>query len=137
VLFVNDTAATAPAAAIACLRAFADRAIHLIAGGADKQLDFGPLAEEIAARAASVTLLEGSATPLLRAAIESTGHVMNVSVVQSMTVALDRATRFARPGDVVLLSPGCASFGLFRDEFDRGEQFRAAVQARARVGAGR
>ena len=52
VLYVNDTAATAPAAAIASLRAFADRPIHLIAGGADKRLDFGRLPREIADRAA-------------------------------------------------------------------------------------
>jgi UDP-N-acetylmuramoylalanine--D-glutamate ligase len=47
----------------------------------------------------------------------------------SMDAAVDAARRAAQPGDVVLLSPGCASFGLFRDEFDRGDQFRATVAA--------
>jgi UDP-N-acetylmuramoylalanine--D-glutamate ligase len=46
-----------------------------------------------------------------------------------MSTAVAAARAAARPGSVVLLSPGCASFGLFRDEFDRGDQFRAAVLA--------
>ena len=136
VLYVNDTAATAPAAAIASLRAFADRPIHLIAGGADKRLDFGPLAREIADRAASITLLDGTATPMLRSLIETGGRSDPGSVVQSMAEAVEQASARAAAGDVVLLSPGCASFGLFRDEFDRGAQFREAVFARAAVGAG-
>ena len=136
VLYVNDTAATAPAAAIASLRAFADRPIHLIAGGADKRLDLGPLAREIADRAASITLLDGTATPMLRSLIEAGGRSDPGSVVQSMAEAVEQASARAAAGDVVLLSPGCASFGLFRDEFDRGAQFREAVFARAAVGAG-
>jgi UDP-N-acetylmuramoylalanine--D-glutamate ligase len=136
VLYVNDTAATAPAAAIASLRAFAALPIHLIAGGADKRLDFGPLAREIAHLAASITLLDGTATPTLRSLIESAGRSDPGSVVQSMSEAVERASARAAVGDVVLLSPGCASFGLFQDEFDRGAQFREAVLARAAVGAG-
>jgi UDP-N-acetylmuramoylalanine--D-glutamate ligase len=50
-----------------------------------------------------------------------------------MSGAVDAAFDRAQPGDVVLLSPGCASFGLFRDEFDRGEQFRIAVRAIAQL----
>jgi UDP-N-acetylmuramoylalanine--D-glutamate ligase len=46
-----------------------------------------------------------------------------------MAEAVHAARTVASPGDVVLLSPGCASFGLFRDEFDRGEQFRQAVRS--------
>jgi len=136
VLYVNDTAATAPAAAIAGLRAYADRPIHLITGGANKRLDFGPLAVEIANRAASITLLDGTATPILRWLIEAAGRNDANEPVQSMVAAVEAARRQAVPGDVVLLSPGCASFGLFRDEFDRGAQFRDAVLVRAKVGAG-
>jgi UDP-N-acetylmuramoylalanine--D-glutamate ligase len=51
------------------------------------------------------------------------------AVVRSMDEAVRAATTAALPGDIVLLSPGCASFGLFRDEFDRGDQFRRAVAA--------
>jgi UDP-N-acetylmuramoylalanine--D-glutamate ligase len=135
VLFVNDTAATAPAAAIASLRAFSDRPIHLISGGADKQLDYAPLATEIARRATTVTLLEGTATGKVCSLIEAAGKRVDGPIAQSMTEAIGTATRSAQTGDVVLLSPGCASFGLFRDEFDRGDQFRAAVLALAGVGA--
>lgn len=133
VLFVNDTAATAPAAAIAALRAFPDRAIHLIAGGADKRLDFGPLARVIADRASSVTLLNGSATPSLVKVLDAAGVTCGDCVMANMVDAVRRASALAGSGDVVLLSPGCASFGLFRDEFDRGDQFRAAVMAQSRV----
>jgi UDP-N-acetylmuramoylalanine--D-glutamate ligase len=136
VLYVNDTAATAPAAAIAGLRAYADRPIHIIAGGADKRLDLGPLAVEIADRAASITLLDGTATPALHSLIKAAGRNDVGESVQSMAAAIESARRRAVPGDVVLLSPGCASFGLFRDEFDRGAQFRDAVLVRAIVGAG-
>ncbi len=136
VTYVNDTAATAPAAAIASLRAYADRPIHLIAGGADKRLDFGPLACEIANRATSITLLDGTATPILRSLIEVAGRNDIGEPVESMAAAVESAIKRAATGDVVLLSPGCASFGLFRDEFDRGAQFRDAVLARTTVGAG-
>jgi UDP-N-acetylmuramoylalanine--D-glutamate ligase len=135
VLFVNDTAATAPAAAIASLRAFSDRPIHLICGGADKRLDFRPLAQEIVACVSSVTLLDGTATATLRSLIEAAGVEVGAPV-QTMREAVEQSIRHARAGDVVLLSPGCASFGLFRDEFDRGSQFQHAVLARAAVGAG-
>jgi UDP-N-acetylmuramoylalanine--D-glutamate ligase len=50
-------------------------------------------------------------------------------VVDTMRKAVELASRSAEPGDVVLLSPGAASFGLFKNEFDRGEQFRKAVEA--------
>ena len=67
VLYINDTAASAPAAAIAGLRVLSDRAtrVHLIAGGADKKTDLTPFADEIALRRPRVVLLDGSATPEL------------------------------------------------------------------------
>jgi UDP-N-acetylmuramoylalanine--D-glutamate ligase len=134
-LYINDTAATAPAAAIASLTAFADRPIHLIAGGADKKLDMSALAETIAGSAKSVTLIEGTATPILAELIHSANPQLDLPVVRSMDAALIVASGQAHEGDIVLLSPGCASFGVFRDEFDRGQQFREGVYARMNTDA--
>jgi UDP-N-acetylmuramoylalanine--D-glutamate ligase len=128
VLFINDTAATAPAATVAALRSHAGRRIHLIAGGADKRLDLWPLARAAQEAGAVVYLLAGSATPRLGemlAAVQAPVY----GPFDSMTAAVEAAAAAARPGEVVLLSPGCASFGLFRDEFERGERFRQAVRS--------
>jgi len=126
ILYVNDTSATAPAAAIAALDAFPGRKLHVIAGGFDKQLELGPLGAALAKRAESVYLLDGTATPRLEAAIATHGGSWH-GPYESMLSAVEAGAKNARFGDVVLLSPGCASFGLFRDEFDRGDKFREAV----------
>ena len=133
--YINDTAATAPAAAIASLTAFADRRIHLIAGGADKKLDMTSLAETIARTVTSVVLLDGTATSQLADLIRDANPNLDLPIEQSMEAALTSASRNALPGDLVLLSPGCASFGIFRDEFDRGQQFRDGVYARLNADA--
>jgi UDP-N-acetylmuramoylalanine--D-glutamate ligase len=130
VAYVNDTAATTPTATVAALHAYAARRIHLIAGGSDKRVGLAPLAEAAAARAAAIYLLDGTATPRLRQLLDERGAAYQ-GPFASMPSAVQTATAAARAGDVVLLSPGCASFGLFRDEFDRGEQFRQAVRALA------
>ena len=126
VTYINDTTATAPIAAIAALRAMPGRRIHWIGGGADKALTFDELAADVAARAATIHLLDGTATPRLAAALTAAGAEPGASFSSMWDAAL-AASRASAPGDVVLLSPGCASFGLFRDEFDRGDQFRIAV----------
>lgn len=126
VLYVNDTAATAPAAAIAALDAYPGRRVHVIAGGFDKKLDLASLGTALATKAASVILLEGTATPFLMDAIAAAGGSW-FGPFDSMDAAVEKGASLARAGDVVLLSPGCASFGLFRDEFDRGDKFRQAV----------
>ena len=124
--FVNDTAATAPAAAIASIEGHDARRVHLIAGGADKRLPLDELGHVIATRAATVILLDGTATAALKDAIERHGGRVEATV-DSMEGAVERAAAAAADGDVVLLAPGCASFGMFRDEFDRGQRFRDAV----------
>jgi UDP-N-acetylmuramoylalanine--D-glutamate ligase len=128
VTFINDTAATAPAATIANLDGLRGRHVHLIAGGHDKQSDFTALAASIASSVCTVHLLAGTATPTLKQLIEQRGKRV-VDIHDSMASAVRSASHAALPNDIVLLSPGCASFGLFRDEFDRGDQFRAAVAA--------
>ena len=130
VTFINDTTATAPIAAVAALDALSRRRgqVHLLAGGADKRLDPSPLAEAAARYHARVYLFTGTATPTLKTALESQG-VTPRGPFAGMADAVAAAWDEAAPGDVIVLSPGCASFGLFRDEFDRGDRFREAVAA--------
>jgi UDP-N-acetylmuramoylalanine--D-glutamate ligase len=81
----------------------------------------------VATHAAHVVLLPGSATDKVQGGLRSRGFEPGLPVT-SMSEAVARATVYATAGDVVILSPGLASFGLFRNEFDRGEQFRQAVR---------
>jgi UDP-N-acetylmuramoylalanine--D-glutamate ligase len=132
VRYINDTAATAPDAAIAALHSF-DAPIVLIAGGADKNLPLEPFAAAILRRAKAVVLLEGSATPRLLAALDDRRRTAGDSAPSvhgpfgEFRATIRAARALAAPGDVVLLSPGCASFGMFRNEFHRGEEFRRIV----------
>ena len=130
VTFINDTTATAPAATVAALDALSQAAaqVHLLAGGADKGLDPSPLAEAAAHHHAKVYLFAGTATPALEVALREHG-LTPCGPFAGMTEAVAAARREAKPGDIILLSPGCASFGLFRDEFDRGDHFRETVRS--------
>jgi UDP-N-acetylmuramoylalanine--D-glutamate ligase len=123
--FYNDTAATIPEAAAAAVAAF-DPAPVLVAGGADKDLDFSPLVRA-AARTRSLVLLAGTGTEKLRALLDREG-VPYRGPFDSVEGAVRAALEAARPGDAVVLSPGCASFGMFLNEFDRGRQWKEAVR---------
>jgi len=132
VTYVNDSASTAPVAGVAALRSFGEP-IVLIAGGNSKDLDPGEFAAEAAARARSVMLLAGNATggfaEAIRAAAASQGCPDPIAgTFDDLAAALDAARAAAAPGGVVLLSPGFTSFGMFLNEFDRGDRFRALVQ---------
>jgi UDP-N-acetylmuramoylalanine--D-glutamate ligase len=127
VRYVNDTTATTPAATLAALEAIPGPII-LIAGGADKRSDFSELAPVAAARSKGVVLLEGSATGNLAGALAAHGAPV-IGRTDDFGAAIQAARAAAAPGDTVLLSPGCASFGMFRNEFDRGAQFRTLVEA--------
>ncbi len=133
VYYVNDTTATNPAATLAALAAI-ETPLILIAGGADKQLDFRSLGAAIARRVKALVLLDGSATPRLLDAIAAGGVPPSETALVTISgpfsdfaQAIAAARALAGSGDTVLLSPGCASFGMFRNEFERGEQFRRLV----------
>lgn len=130
VRYINDSAATIAEAAVAALESF-DAPVHLIAGGSDKGLPIDDF-DEIARRAASLHLLSGTATDRIIELLEARGGSY-AGPYDSLEKAYDAARDLARPGDVVLLSPGCASFGMFRNEFDRGDRFRDLVQSRRGV----
>lgn len=131
--WVNDTAATSPDAVSAALHVFGARGrVILIAGGADKNLDFTDLAADMARYAESVVFFSGTATPRLADAAHRAGFSGHITYANSMHDAVLAAWDASRSGDIILLSPGCASFGMFVHEFDRGEQFGKEVRALAR-----
>jgi UDP-N-acetylmuramoylalanine--D-glutamate ligase len=134
VRYINDTAATAPAAAVAALRTTPGPVV-LLAGGSDKGLDFAALADAML-MAKAIVLFDGRVPTPLAAMLAERGYAGPVvGPVRSMDEAMRAAGELAAPGDTVLLSPGAASFGVFENEFDRGDQFRAAVE-RLRAGRG-
>jgi UDP-N-acetylmuramoylalanine--D-glutamate ligase len=119
VRYVNDSKATNVAAALRALAAYAGEPVHLILGGSRKGEDFAPLAAAIGPNVRSVHLIGETAGEL--AASIPQAH-------DDGDLATALAHVDARPGDVVLLSPACASYDQFRDFEARGEEFRRLVQ---------
>lgn len=127
--WINDTTATTPDALIAALRACAPKRgrLILIAGGSDKELPFGDAARAMKKQVSALVLLPGTGTDRLHNALSQNKFRAPTIHVDDMHSAVRAAAAVATRGDVVLLSPACASFGLFQNEFDRGDQFRKAV----------
>jgi UDP-N-acetylmuramoylalanine--D-glutamate ligase len=121
VTWVDDSKATNPGAVIAALRSF-DRPIVLIAGGKAKGTDFAEMGKVVSSRTKAAVLI-GEAAP------EIAKHIKRSTVANaaSMDEAVALARGFAQPGDIVLLSPGCASFDMFSSAEARGDAFAAAV----------
>ncbi len=129
--YINDTTATAPNATIAALKTFAGRegTVFLIAGGYDKGLPYIEMARAIAAGNAVVILLEGNATENIERALKEAGAQGKIMAhAPDLQDAVEFGRKNAKAGDVVLLSPGAASFGMFANEFERGERFREIVE---------
>ncbi|MDR1239285.1 MAG: UDP-N-acetylmuramoyl-L-alanine--D-glutamate ligase, partial [Treponema sp.] len=122
--FYNDTAATIPEAAAAAVESF-DRPVVLVTGGTDKNLDFSCLAAA-ASRAKAIVLLAGTGSDKLRFLLDRDG-IPYRGPWDSVEGALQSALLAASEGDVVVLSPGCASFEMFLNEFDRGRKWKEAV----------
>ncbi len=127
VKYINDTTATTPQSVILAVRTFKERfpesEIILIAGGVDKKLSYKNLAKEIRENIAHLILLPGTASDKLKKQLRN----FKIYSVKSMKQAVRKTSKLAKKGDVVLLSPGAASFNLFKNEFDRGEQFIKTV----------
>lgn len=120
----NDTTATTPVATINAINALhaKDKNLILIMGGADKKLIMDELFPVIKKKVSKVVLLPGTGTDLIKDKIE------NPVIVSNMKEAVSKAIENAKEGDTIVLSPAFASFGLFKNEFDRGDQFDAAVK---------
>ena len=149
VQWYNDSKATTPEGAITALDAF-DRPIILIAGGYDKRLPFDKLAEKIINKAKAAILI-GQTAPKIAETINNAymslrgvplgrhGNLQNqpvmmqrktkVEIVKSLSDAVHLAHEFTKPGDVVLLSPACASYDMFENYEQRGQQFTERVKS--------
>lgn len=122
VSYYNDTTATTPDAALAALRALPRGKTVLIMGGSDKGIDMNELLSELPVLAKHVLLLAGTGTDRIKSEIQ------NTTIYDSVSDAVKSAQTLAEPGDTILLSPAFASFGMFKNEYDRGDQFTAIVQ---------
>ena len=116
---MNDSKATNVAAALRALAAYEDEPVHLILGGSRKGEDFTPLAAAIGENVKSVHLIGETADELAQAIPQAERD----GDLRSALAAIE-----PDPGDVVLLSPACASYDQFRDFEERGEEFRRLVQ---------
>ena len=148
VKYYNDTTSTTPEATIAALRALsqkhkntpvveqsslqgkakAQKHIILIAGGADKGLDFRTLTKEIKKTCKSLVLLKGTGTERIKKLLEIRNKKLEIKEAFSIVEAVNLAGSLAKSEDIIILSPACASFGMFINEFDRGDQFKKIIR---------
>ncbi|MBQ6401298.1 MAG: UDP-N-acetylmuramoyl-L-alanine--D-glutamate ligase [Firmicutes bacterium] len=126
VRFVNDSKGTNTDAAIKAIEAMKENII-LIAGGYDKKADFTPLIEAFAGRVKKAILL-GETAPIIRETAEKMGFT-ETETCADMEECVARAWACAKPGDVVLLSPACASWDMYDNFEQRGEHFRRCAES--------
>lgn len=133
VKYYDDSFGTTPATAIVAAKAFAVPKV-MILGGSDKGLTFDEMAAELAHSNLRHAITIGKTGPKIAGLLRAKGFDSITENLATMPEMVAAAQKNAQPGDIVLLSTGCASFGQFQDYKDRGNQFKAA--ARALAGAG-
>src|SRR5947207_5418553 len=131
--YINDTTSTTPVAGRVALNAF-DAPIVLVAGGNTKFLPLEDWPETIVKKCRDVVMLEGTGTHELLPAIREAAQKLGIAdpvrgVFDDFTAAMDTAVLLTNAGDVLLFSPGFTSFGMFLNEFDRGDKFVAYVRS--------
>ena len=115
---------------MAALRALSSKQIILILGGSDKGLDMSKLVAEIPKYCKGVVLLPGTGTEKL---ISNSKFLISnqtpISNVKNLREAVKKTVAIAKRSDIILFSPALASFGMFKNEYDRGEQFNVVVKS--------
>lgn len=125
IMFFNDNNSTTPESTVTSLLSlknkYPDRKIILLAGGADKEFHYQKMAKYIARNIKFTLLFSGRATDKLRECFPP--RFENFTETISMKTAMNIASHHAEPGDIIILSPGAASFGVFDNEYDRNDQY--------------
>lgn len=125
ILFFNDNNSTTPESTITSLQSlrkkYPERNIIMIGGGADKEFHYQKMAKYIARNIKFTLLFSGGATNKLRECFPP--RFENYTETLSMKTAFNIAMNHAEAGDIVILSPGAASFGVFNNEYERGDQY--------------
>lgn len=127
VRYYDDSIATTPSSAIVALKAFDDPKV-IILGGSSKGSDFSELANELLAHDVKVILIGDEAEKIARSCDDKNFKNYEIMLDPTMQSVVKRASELAKNGGVVLLSPASASFGLFKNYADRGDQFVRAVK---------
>lgn len=126
--YFNDTFSTVPETTIAAIRSF-DKPIILILGGSEKGSDFTQMGYEIAGSRTKTLIVFGDMTQRILKAVNDAGFTGRcITGLRTMKDVVSRAGNEASPGDVVLLSPACASFDMFKNYKERGKQFKEEVK---------
>lgn len=126
VKYYNDSIGTSPASTIAGLNAF-DENIILLAGGADKHLDYKEIGEKIAEKVGTLILCGPTSDKIETATKAALRREINIIKVTNMKEAVEAARENAKPGDIVLLSPASTSFDLYKNFAERGNIFKEIV----------
>ena len=129
VTYYNDSIASSPSRAIAGLQSF-DQKVILIAGGYDKQISFEPLCEEINLRVKHLVLTGHTAEKIRDCVEQAPGaqeSTLSIELCENLPAAVAAARRAAESGDIVILSPACASFDQFKNFDERGKTFKHLV----------
>lgn len=128
VKYYDDSFGTTPETAIVAMQAFTQPKV-VILGGSDKGLPFDGLADAVMQNNVRHAVVIGETAPKIVALLKERGFTSISQGLRQMPEIVTAAYDHAQPGDIVLLSTGCASFGLFKDYKDRGDQFKKAVLA--------
>ncbi|MFA5003767.1 MAG: UDP-N-acetylmuramoyl-L-alanine--D-glutamate ligase [Candidatus Saccharimonadales bacterium] len=127
VKYYDDSFGTTPETAIVAIKAFTEPKV-VILGGSDKGVTFEPLAQTVADCDVRQAIIIGDTGPQIIKALQDVGFSNIVLGGNTMAEMIAACREAAQPGDIVLLSTGCASFGLFENYKDRGNQFKQAVR---------
>lgn len=130
VSYYDDSFGTTPETAIVAIQSFKEPKI-VILGGSDKGASYDELAHVVKNSSVKLAIVIGETGPKIKAALGAADYLTVLDGPTNMQEIVTKAQEYADSGDVVLLSTGSASFGLFKDYKDRGEQFKQAVQSLA------